>query len=65
MLPYLGKGWEKDITIQQPIFGALQCAEEASHEVMELIDRLVREKQGNGLHPLPCFRRRLTFAQRK
>ena len=48
MLPYLGQGWEKDLAMQQAIYGALQNTEEASHEVMDLIDRLVREKHGNG-----------------
>ncbi len=46
MLPYLGQGWEKDFTKQQAIYAALQEAETASREVMELIDRLVREKHG-------------------
>ena len=46
MLPYLQQGWEKDMTMQQNIFTALQSAEAASTEVMALIDRLVREKHG-------------------
>jgi hypothetical protein len=48
MLPCLGQNWERDMAMQQAIYGALKDAEEASHEVMELIDRLVREKHGNG-----------------
>lgn len=44
MLPYLDQGWEKDLNKQQAMFQHLKAAEEASHEVMTLIDRLVREK---------------------
>ena len=44
MLPYLSQGWEKDIGVQQAMYAALKDAEEASHEVMDLIDKLVREK---------------------
>jgi len=47
MLPYLTQGWEKDLSMQQAMYAAFQNAEEASHEVMALIDRLVREKHGN------------------
>jgi methyl-accepting chemotaxis protein len=44
MLPYLEQGWEKDSAMQQAIYTALQNAEEASREVMALIDRLVQEE---------------------
>ena len=47
MLPCLRQGWEKDMDKQQVIYEALQDAEAASNEVMELIDRLVREKHGS------------------
>lgn len=44
MLPYLNQGWEKDVSMQQEMYSALSDAEEASHEVMSLLDRLVQEK---------------------
>ena len=47
MLPYLHQGWEKDTAMQQAIYATLQDAEEASHDVMSLLDQLVREKHGN------------------
>jgi len=46
MLTYLDKGWEHDFQIQQAIFNTMQATEEASSEVMELIDKLVVEKHG-------------------
>ncbi len=46
MLTYLDKGWEHNLQIQQIIFGAMQVTEDASREVMELIDKLVVEKHG-------------------
>jgi methyl-accepting chemotaxis protein len=47
MLPLVDQGWEKDIAKQQVIYAALQQAEEASHEVMALIDQMVKEKHAN------------------
>ena len=44
MLPYLDRDWEKRVDMQEAIYDALQSAETASHEVMELLDQLVREK---------------------
>jgi methyl-accepting chemotaxis protein len=46
MLTYLDQGWEHDMRIQQTIFDSLQATEEASREVMQLIDKLVVEKHG-------------------
>ncbi|MBI5331711.1 MAG: CZB domain-containing protein [Betaproteobacteria bacterium] len=46
MLSYLGRGWEKNLEMQQAMFAAMQETERASYEVMELIDRLVVEKHG-------------------
>jgi len=46
MSSYLGRGWEKDLAVQQKMFAAMQEAEDASHEVMDLIDRMVAEKHG-------------------
>ncbi|MDP1905304.1 MAG: methyl-accepting chemotaxis protein [Pseudomonadota bacterium] len=46
MLSYLGQGWEKDMVIQQTMLGAIQEVEDASREVMVLIDRMVEEKHG-------------------
>ncbi len=46
MLSFLGRGWEKDMTMQATMFTAMQEAETASHEVMTLIDQMVREKHG-------------------
>jgi methyl-accepting chemotaxis protein len=47
MLPYLERGWEKDLDMQQAIYQKLQDAEEASKEVMHLLDQMVREKHGD------------------
>lgn len=47
MLPYLDQGWEKDLGIQQAMYQKLQDAEEASKEVMRLLDQMVREKHGD------------------
>jgi len=47
MLPYLERGWEKDLELQQVIYQKLQDAEEASKEVMHLLDQMVREKHGD------------------
>jgi hypothetical protein len=44
MLPYLDQDWEKDLGLQQAMYEKLRSAEEASKEVMTLIDQLVREK---------------------
>ena len=46
MLTYLGQGWEKDLTMQQNMLAAMRDAEDASREVMDLIDRMVVEKHG-------------------
>ncbi|OYY92410.1 MAG: chemotaxis protein [Hydrogenophilales bacterium 28-61-23] len=42
----LDKGWEHDLHIQKTIYDAMQATEEASHEVMVLIDKMVQEKHG-------------------
>jgi hypothetical protein len=47
MLPYLDQDWEKDQGMQQAMYEKLRSAEEASKEVMTLIDQLVREKHGH------------------
>jgi len=47
MLPFLEQGWEKDPGMQQSIYGHLLAAEEASKEVMAVIDQMVREKHGD------------------
>jgi hypothetical protein len=47
MIPCLSQGWEKSVSLQQKMYSALSDAEEASHEVMSLLDQLVREKHGN------------------
>jgi len=46
MLNYIDQGWEQDLQLQQTIFNTMQATEEASHEVMQLIDKLVVEKHG-------------------
>ena len=46
MLGYLGMGWERDMAMQQAMLGAIREAEDASREVMDLIDRMVLEKHG-------------------
>ncbi len=46
MLSYLGRGWEKDLAMQQAILAAITEAEDASREVMDLIDQMVVEKHG-------------------
>jgi methyl-accepting chemotaxis protein len=46
MLSHLGQGWEKDLTIQQAMLAAIHDTEDASSEVMVLIDQMVREKHG-------------------
>jgi hypothetical protein len=46
MLASLDKGWEHDFQVQQTIFQAMQATEEASREVMELVDKMVVEKHG-------------------
>ncbi len=44
MLGYLGQGWEKDLSLQASMLTAIRETEDASREVMELIDRMVVEK---------------------
>ncbi|MBI5006144.1 MAG: CZB domain-containing protein [Nitrosomonadales bacterium] len=44
MTQLLGQKWERDEAVQDKIFESLQCAEEASLEVMTAIDKLVTEK---------------------
>jgi len=46
LLSYLGQGWERDPGMQMQMFNAMKDAEDASHEVMDLIDRMVVEKHG-------------------
>ena len=44
MLDHLGRGWEKNLSLQTDMLAALRETEAASREVMELIDRMVVEK---------------------
>ncbi|HLP98704.1 MAG TPA: methyl-accepting chemotaxis protein [Sideroxyarcus sp.] len=44
MTQMLGQKWERDEALQDRIFNALECAEEASLEVMAVIDKVVAEK---------------------
>jgi hypothetical protein len=46
MLAHLDCGWEHNIKVQESIFESMQATENASHEVMQLIDKLVVEKHG-------------------
>jgi methyl-accepting chemotaxis protein len=46
MLAHLDKGWEHDDTEQLSIYQHMQATEQASFEVMQLIDKLVAEKHG-------------------
>jgi len=46
MLTYLNQGWERNEQIQLNIFTAMQATEQASHAVMQLIDKIVAEKHG-------------------
>jgi methyl-accepting chemotaxis protein len=46
MLHFLDQGWEHDLQVQQSILDSMQKTEDASHEVMQLIDKLVIEKHG-------------------
>ena len=46
MLSYLGRGWEKDLGMQDTMYTAIRQTEDASREVMTLIDQMVREKHG-------------------
>ncbi|HEX5338246.1 MAG TPA: methyl-accepting chemotaxis protein, partial [Gallionella sp.] len=44
MVRQLDQGWERDPAVQDRIFDALDCAEKASMQVMEVLDRVVIEK---------------------
>jgi len=46
MLGYLKQSWERDQEIQQAMYTAMQQTEEASREVMELIDQMVEQRHG-------------------
>jgi methyl-accepting chemotaxis protein len=46
MLHALGQGWEENGDVQENIYKSMQATEQASHEVMLLIDKLVLEKHG-------------------
>ncbi|MCU0933990.1 MAG: CZB domain-containing protein [Thiobacillaceae bacterium] len=47
MLPYLDRGWEKNLGMQQEMYEKMRETEEASKEVMSVIDQMVREKHGD------------------
>ncbi len=49
MMGFIGKGWEKDLNMQQTIYAHLENMEAGSHGVMEIIDRMVAEKHGDGV----------------
>ena len=44
MVEQLDKGWERNLAIQDSIFGALEGAEKASLEVMKMLDQVVADK---------------------
>lgn len=44
MVGQLDQGWERNLAIQDSIFGALEGAEEASLEVMGMLDQVVADK---------------------
>jgi predicted nucleic acid-binding Zn-ribbon protein len=44
MVEQLDQGWERNPAIQDTIFNALECAEKASLDVMQALDRIVAEK---------------------
>ncbi len=44
MVELLNQKWERDETIQDRIFDALKCAEDASLEVMQILDQVVIDK---------------------
>jgi methyl-accepting chemotaxis protein len=46
LIAHLGHGWEKDPVVQESIYQSLVAAEEASGQVVQLIDKLVAEKHG-------------------
>jgi hypothetical protein len=46
MLSHIDRGWEKDLGLQQIMYEAMVEAENASGEVMTLIDQMVLEKHG-------------------
>ena len=46
MLGYLKQSWERDQEIQQAMYTAMQQTEDASREVMELIDQMVEQQHG-------------------
>ncbi len=47
MVEALGQGWERDLTVQDKIYDALEGAELASQEVMSILDRVVAEKHAH------------------
>ena len=47
MLTFLGTGWEESAGIQASILDAMRETEDASSQVMEIVDRMVREKHGD------------------
>ena len=44
MVEQLDQGWERNLAIQDSIFGALEGAEKASLEVMKMLDQVVADK---------------------
>ncbi len=47
MVEMLGQKWERNEALQDKIFDALKCAEDASLEVMQVIDQVVIDKHPN------------------
>ena len=46
MLQLLNQGWEEDLGLQRAIVESMQSSEDASRQVMTLVDRMVSEKHG-------------------
>jgi methyl-accepting chemotaxis protein len=44
MIEQLDKGWERNLAVQDRIFGALEGAEKASLDVMHMMDKIVADK---------------------
>ncbi|MBI5937594.1 MAG: CZB domain-containing protein [Betaproteobacteria bacterium] len=49
MLELLSQGWQQNLALQQRIFDLMVGVEKASHDVMDIIDRMVAEKHGMAL----------------
>ncbi|HRH81142.1 MAG TPA: methyl-accepting chemotaxis protein [Thiobacillaceae bacterium] len=53
MMALIDQGWEKDVGLQQAIYGKLEHMEQASQQVMEVIGQMVAEKHGEAM-PVPA-----------